>query len=165
MKISIHTALAAALLIGLSAYSTPNCSAKTSPPAASAKTSTVTKAQIRALFNHWNAALATGNPKAVVALYAPDSVLLPTVSNKPRTTRAGLLDYFKHFLMNKPHGEIDKSFVRIYGNTAVDSGLYTFTFKNGSKVHARFTYVYHKQPDGKWLIVEHHSSALPEKVK
>jgi hypothetical protein len=48
-------------------------------------------------------------------------------------------------------------------NSAVDAGLYTFTFgSTGAVVHARYTYTYHW--DGsQWLITSHHSSAMPEK--
>jgi hypothetical protein len=42
--------------------------------------------QIAALFDRWNASLQTGDPKMVVANYAVKSILLPTVSNKPRLT-------------------------------------------------------------------------------
>ncbi len=44
--------------------------------------------EVAALFATWNAALATGNPHEVADLYAPDSVLLPTVSNEVRLARA-----------------------------------------------------------------------------
>lgn len=37
---------------------------------------------IKAQFTRWNSALATLDPKNVAALYAPDGVLLPTVSNQ-----------------------------------------------------------------------------------
>ncbi|NDE88126.1 MAG: hypothetical protein EB048_11155, partial [Gammaproteobacteria bacterium] len=49
-------------------------------------------------------------------------------------------------------------------NSAIDAGIYTFTFGDGRKVQARFTYTYGW--DGKqWLITSHHSSAMPEPVK
>ena len=37
---------------------------------------------IAALFDEWNAALATKDPETVANLYAHDAVLLPTVSNE-----------------------------------------------------------------------------------
>ena len=46
-------------------------------------------AEVAAQFDRWNAALATGDPEQVASLYAPDGVLLPTVSNKVRTDHAG----------------------------------------------------------------------------
>ncbi len=43
------------------------------------------------------------------------------------------------------------------------AGLYTFTFKDGSKVPARFSYVFVRR-NGKWLIADHHSSLMPERA-
>ena len=117
--------------------------------------------EIIALFDQWNNALKTGNPKEVAALYATDAILLPTVSNKVRHNREEIEDYFVHFLAKGPVGKIDESNVRIFGDIAINSGVYTFTFADGASVQARFTYVY-RQVDGEWLILEHHSSAMPE---
>jgi uncharacterized protein (TIGR02246 family) len=115
------------------------------------------------LFDRWNRSLQTGDPHQVVANYAEHSVLLPTVSNKPRLTPAEKEDYFQHFLENKPQGVINSRTIEIGCNSAVDAGLYTFTFgTTGAQVKARYTYTY--KWDGKqWLITSHHSSAMPEK--
>ena len=40
-------------------------------------------------FERWNQALQTGDPEIVASMYAPDGVLLPTVSNQVRTDHAG----------------------------------------------------------------------------
>jgi len=120
---------------------------------------------IVALFETWNAALQTGNPEAVADLYAQDAVLLPTVSNRVRYDRAGIIDYFEHFLAYRPSGVIEENKVRIKGNLAINSGIYAFTLHQGDEINivrARFTYVYEWRGD-QWLIVEHHSSTLPEK--
>ena len=64
------------------------------------------------------------------------------------------------FLSKRPVGKIDESNVRIYDQLAINSGSYTFAFKDGSSVQARFTFVY--QWDGEsWMIIEHHSSKMP----
>jgi uncharacterized protein (TIGR02246 family) len=119
--------------------------------------------EIAALFDRWNQSLQTGDPHAVVANYAEHSILLPTVSNKPRLTPAEKEDYFQHFLENRPFGKIDLRFVEIGCNSAVDAGLYTFTFaKTGDVVKARYSYTY-RWDGSKWLITSHHSSAMPEK--
>ncbi|HEY3048295.1 MAG TPA: SgcJ/EcaC family oxidoreductase [Polaromonas sp.] len=119
--------------------------------------------EIAALFDRWNDSLKTGDPHKVVANYAARSVLLPTVSNKPRLTPEEKEDYFHHFLENKPVGQIDSRTIEIGCTTAVDSGLYTFTFsKTGAQVKARYTYTY-KWDGTTWLITSHHSSAMPEK--
>ena len=115
------------------------------------------------MFDRWNQSLQTGDPHQVVANYAERSVLLATVSNKPRLSAADKEDYFKYFLQNKPVGKIDSRTIELGCNTAVDAGLYTFTFgATGAQVKARYTYTY--KWDGKqWLITSHHSSAMPEK--
>lgn len=118
--------------------------------------------QIAGLFDRWNASLQTGEPKKVVANYADKSILLPTVSNKPRLTAEEKEDYFEHFLHNKPVGTIDSRTIEIDCNTAVDAGLYTFKFGDGREVKARYTFTY-KWTGKQWLITSHHSSAMPEK--
>ena len=119
--------------------------------------------EIASLFEGWNAALATGNPGNVVARYAENSILLPTVSNVPRLTPAAREDYFKMFLKSKPQGKIDSRLIQIGCNSAIDAGIYTFTFGDGRKVQARFSYTYGW--DGQqWLITSHHSSAMPEQT-
>ncbi|GLS28177.1 SgcJ/EcaC family oxidoreductase [Marinibactrum halimedae] len=119
-------------------------------------------AAIEALFDRWNASLQTGDPKAVVKNYAERSILLPTVSNVPRLTAEEKEDYFVHFLTNEPSGVIDMRQITMNGDLAIDSGLYTFTFgKTGQKVKARYSFAY-QNIDGEWLIVSHHSSAMPE---
>jgi uncharacterized protein (TIGR02246 family) len=116
---------------------------------------------IASLFQLWNDALQTREPKSVVALYASDAILLPTVSNQVRHNHEEIEDYFKGFLAKGPVGAIDESNVRIYGDVAINSGVYTFTLDDGSKVPARFTFVYQWNGE-QWLIIEHHSSQMPE---
>ncbi|SMQ17866.1 conserved hypothetical protein [Streptomyces sp. Ag82_O1-12] len=128
----------------------------------------VTKAQVLGLFDRWNAALQTGDPKKVADLYAKDAVLLPTVSNQVRTDRAAIVDYFERFLRNKPVGTKVESVVNVLDrDTVIDTGVYEFTLTDHgtgekSTVKARYTYAYEKQPNGTWLIVNHHSSKMPQ---
>ncbi|MGI5377052.1 SgcJ/EcaC family oxidoreductase [Streptomyces sp. CA-251387] len=123
--------------------------------------------QIAGLFDNWNRALQTGDPQKVADLYASDAVLLPTVSNKVRADRAAVVDYFEHFLANKPVGKKIESHVNVLdANSALDAGVYQFTLtdpETGEKnvVKARYTYEYEKR-NGEWLIVNHHSSKMPE---
>ncbi len=126
---------------------------------------TVTKDQVAALFNRWNAALLTKNPDEVVKNYAADAVLLPTVSNKPRTNPAEIRDYFEHFVQKSPKGAINTRTIHLGCNDAYDVGTYTFTVTGtdgkSAQVAARYSFIYELR-DGKWLIVHHHSSAMPE---
>ncbi|MFC8350255.1 SgcJ/EcaC family oxidoreductase [Streptomyces sp. NPDC057280] len=124
-------------------------------------------AEIAALFDGWNAALKTGDPEVVADRYAKDAVLLPTVSNKVRTDHAGIVDYFEHFLKNKPVGKKVETHINVLdSDSALDAGVYEFTLTDpdtGAKrlVKARYTYEYEKR-GGTWKIVNHHSSVMPE---
>lgn len=116
---------------------------------------------ILSLFDQWNSALKTGDPKQVTALYDDEAILLPTVSNQVRRDSGEIEDYFAHFLTKGPQGKIDQANVRLFADLAINSGVYTFSFSDGSSVQARFTFVY--RWNGKaWNIIEHHSSKMPE---
>ena len=121
--------------------------------------------EIAGLFDQWNAALATGDPEKVADLYAPNAVLLPTLSNQVRTNRAEIVNYFTHFLQSKPRGTIDREIITVIDpQIAINAGTYTFTLTQDGQpqnVQARYTFVYQKE-NGTWLIVNHHSSKMPE---
>ena len=154
----MKSVLGVLVVIGVAA-----CASAPSPSARTEACKDSDEREIAALFDRWNRSLQTGDPHKVVANYAERSILLPTVSNKPRLTAAEKEDYFHHFLENKPVGRIDSRSVEIGCNSAVDAGLYTFTFgTTGAQVKARYTYTY-KWDGSQWLITSHHSSAMPEK--
>ena len=113
------------------------------------------------LFDEWNNALKSGDPEQVVALYGKNAVLLPTMSNQVRHNYEEIKDYFVHFLKKGPTGSIDEANIRKYDQILINSGLYTFTFNNGSSAQARFTFVYQLNGE-RWEIIEHHSSLMPE---
>jgi uncharacterized protein (TIGR02246 family) len=122
----------------------------------------ITKEEVRALFNLWNDALATLDPKEVAGRYSKDGCLLPTMSDTPRNDSNGIVDYFTSFLKNKPQGEILNGEIFIGTNWAQDAGVYEFTMgATGAKVKGRYTFVYVFE-DGKWMISQHHSSMMPE---
>lgn len=115
------------------------------------------------LFERWNDALKSGDAGRVTACYADDAVLLPTVSNVPRTNHAEIRDYFEHFLQKRPQGTINQRNVKIGCNKITDAGIYTFRVIDQGKIKevpARYTFVYENR-DGRWLIVHHHSSVMP----
>ena len=117
--------------------------------------------EIIALFDEWNDALKTGDPRKVTSLYEVNAILLPTVSNKVRHNHQEIENYFVDFLAKGPAGELDESNVSIFGDLAMNSGVYTFSFKDGASVQARFTFVYRNNGE-RWQIVTHHSSKMPE---
>jgi uncharacterized protein (TIGR02246 family) len=129
---------------------------------------------VKALFVRWNEALQDPSAAKVVALYANDATLLPTVENGPYTaedgpyTKAnGLKEYFVHFVERKPVATIDetKRFIKIGCNIAYDIGLYSFEVNgenttNRETIRARYTFIY-KWDGRRWLIAHHHSSEEP----
>ena len=122
--------------------------------------------KIAALFEEWNNALQSGDPDGVTHLYAFNAVLLPTLSNRVRHGHAEIRDYFQGLVAKGPTGvRLEQSNIRTYNDTAINSGTYVFEFSPAGRepfsLRARFTFVYHWFGD-RWLIVEHHSSMMPE---
>ena len=143
----------------------PAKSAPAKPAPAKSDCIAVDKAAISALFDAWNLSLASLDPDVVSQRYWSDAVLLPTVSNTPRTNTPMIRDYFVHFLEKRPRGRIDSRTIQLGCNVAIDMGTYTFSVMAPtgaiSEVAARYTFVY-SYHDGAWKILHHHSSAMPE---
>lgn len=55
--------------------------------------------------------------------------------------------------------------VRVHGDIALQAGDYTFAWQGADgatvEVKARYTFGYRREKDG-WIIIEHHSSAMPK---
>jgi uncharacterized protein (TIGR02246 family) len=123
----------------------------------------ITKQEVQKLFRKWNDALKTLNTGEVLKLYSPDAILLPTLSGRVRHNHEEIGDYFDLFLKMSPTSRIFEENIRIFDEVAINSGIYVFTvIQMGKSVEmpVRFTFVYKKFGEG-WLIVEHHSSAMP----
>lgn len=86
-------------------------------------TDSISEEEVRSLFTLWNDALATGNSKLVAKRYASDAVLLPTVSDTPRTDFASIKDYFDAFLTKQPQGVITDGNIRIGNGWCSDTGI------------------------------------------
>jgi uncharacterized protein (TIGR02246 family) len=126
----------------------------------------VSKGTIEAQFTRFNDSWQTHDPGKVTALFSPDAVLLPTVSNKPRTTHAEIRDYFDHFLVSRPIAKLDTSAIRIDCNSASRVGTWTIALTDPkthkkTDVHARYSFVY-EFDQGQWWIKHLHSSLMPE---
>lgn len=124
------------------------------------------QAEIEGRFQLFMDAWASGDADAVTATFTAEPVLLPTVSNTPRTTPAGVRDYFVGFLRNRPVARIVTSTVEIDCRTASRVGLWTVTLTDpatGQKrdVQARYSFIYRFE-DGAWKIDHLHSSMMPE---
>lgn len=128
-------------------------------------TSEADEGRVLGLLERWIAAVRTGETAKVSALYADDAVLHGTVSPMLRDSDEDINRYFRIFL-RLPHLDATHSddHVRIIGDVAIASGYYTFFHEKDEvmqSIPARYTFVWQKQDDGTWKIIEHHSSALP----
>jgi uncharacterized protein (TIGR02246 family) len=136
-----------------------------SPLMAAESCATLDPKAVAALFDDWNFSLSSLEASQVVQRYWPNAVLLPTVSNTPRTNAAMIGDYFEHFVAKRPRGRIDTRTIQGGCNVAMDVGTYTFSLMDDkgvtSEVAARYTFIYQYR-DGAWKILHHHSSAMPE---
>jgi uncharacterized protein (TIGR02246 family) len=117
----------------------------------------------------WARALGEDDPDKVLPLYSEDAVLWGTLSPTVRADRAALRDYFVTAFKVLPGLKVafGDQLIRVYGNTAVNTGYYTFTYtRDGEikKLPARYSFTYVKSGDT-WLIVDHHSSAMPPAPK
>ena len=123
------------------------------------------KEEVAATTLAWGQALGEDDPEKVLPFYTDDAVLWGTLSPTVRSDRAALRDYFVTAFKVLP--ELKVSFgdqlIRVYGNTAVNTGYYTFSYaKDGEtkSLPARYSFTYVKNGE-RWLIVDHHSSVMP----
>lgn len=125
------------------------------------------KAEVAAATSAWGQALA--DPEKVSSLYSDEAVLWGTMSPTIRSGRAAVRDYFAGAAKALPDLKVTfgDQMIRVYGNAAVNSGYYTFSWvKDGEtkSLPARYSFTYVKDGD-RWLLVDHHSSALPSPPK
>jgi hypothetical protein len=76
-----------------------------------------------------------------------------------------LRDYFVAAFKVLPSLKVTfgEQLIRVYGNTAVNTGYYTFSYtKDGEPrtLPARYSLTFVKEGES-WMIVDHHSSAMP----
>jgi hypothetical protein len=92
------------------------------------------KDEVEAAAAAWGQALGEDDPDKVLPFYASDAVLWGTVSPKLRSDPAALRDYFvgAFKVLSGLKVAFGDHLIRVYGNTAINTGYYTFTFvQNG----------------------------------
>lgn len=122
------------------------------------------RADVEAATAKWLDAFNRKDSAGIVALYAPDAVFFGTSSPALRDTPELVRDYFKSLpSLGDSAITVEEHRVQVFGKVAINTGFYTRTaMQDGKAVRspARFTFVYEKRGE-EWLIVNHHSSALP----
>jgi uncharacterized protein (TIGR02246 family) len=127
------------------------------------------KEDVGAATTKWAEAFSENSVEKIVALYAKDAVFWGTASPTVRADPVAIRAYYEGTFKAVPGAKasLGNQLIRIYGNTAVNTGYYSFSFvKDGEtkSIPARFSFTYVK--DGQnWAIVDHHSSAMPSPPK
>jgi hypothetical protein len=127
------------------------------------------KEAVAGAVDRWTTVLAENNPDTIVALYSKDAVLWGTLSPTVRSDPAALKAYFVAAFQALPKLTVKfgDQLIRVYGDTAVNTGYYTFSFtKDGEtkSLPARYSLTYVKEGND-CKIVDHHSSAMPAPPK
>jgi hypothetical protein len=119
---------------------------------------------IEKITQQWASDLSSNNPQKIASLYESGALLYATFQNQLDTPK-GIEGYFTKLMKHKDLAvKFGKQNIRMFGDTALNSGFYVFSYtENGKvvKINARYTFVFAHSADG-WKIVEHHSSVLPE---
>jgi uncharacterized protein (TIGR02246 family) len=117
----------------------------------------------------WAHALGQDDPDRALPFYSEDAVLWGTLSPTVRADQAALRDYFVNAFKALPGLKVafGDQLIRVYGGTAVNTGYYTFSYVRDGETKnwpARYSFTYVKNGE-RWLIVDHHSSAMPSPPK
>ena len=127
------------------------------------------KEDVAAATAKWADVFVLDDPDPILALYDMEAVLWGTLSPTRRDDPAAIRDYFVKAFKALPGHTVTfgDQYIRIYGDTAINTGYYIFSFmKDGETkaLAARYSFVYVKR-NGEWKIVDHHSSATPAPPK
>lgn len=135
-------------------------------PASAASAASGEVAEIKGSLQRWIEAFNLRNPAQICALYDPEAVLWGTTAQALITSPDGLRQYFEgHCAALTPLTvTLTDQRVRVFGDVAVNSGSYTLatiTQEQPIRMPARFSFTY-RRTGGDWLIVDHHSSWVPD---
>ncbi len=142
--------VALAVVAGIAAAATPQMPAR----------------DVEAVITQWAEAFATLDGAKSVAVYADDARLWGTIAQEPAVGHDAIRAYFDSGRQRAKarHVVIGAHATRVYGTTAVSSGRYDFhsVLHDGTSTvrRARFSLTF-VQRDGRWQIVDHHSSEVP----
>lgn len=112
----------------------------------------------------WEEYLNSANLNNLVDLYAHDAVLWGTFSNVIRNKSDLIREYFQDLFKKRDiKVSFNDSYNRVYEDMHLYSGTYKFSYIDQKLkiINARYTFVVCKDSNGKYKIVEHHSSVIP----
>src|SRR3990170_6438763 len=161
LSMSFHQAIKPSLLVAsLSALAACN-----QQPAAPPQPAAVpTEAEAAAIVDGAEAAWTSADTGKIMAAYKEGGVWFDPVAVEPsadRTTQTTWTDGFTAMKLTEK-SIANKNVQVLDDDTIVSSGIATLkSGAAGEPVTFRYSNVYQKQPDGKWLVVHEHLSATP----
>lgn len=112
----------------------------------------------------WETAVESGSIDKIMSLYDKEAIMFSVFAVKPLETPKALRDYYKKVVANPDiNVNVTESHPRQFGNVAINSGLYTLSYTQDGEtvtIPSRFSFTYLLK-DGKWMIMDHHSSKVP----
>jgi len=119
---------------------------------------------VQMALSQWKAAVESGSIDNIMSLYESEAIMISTFAQAPMTKRADIIGYYKKVVVNPDiKVEVKESHPRIFGTMAINTGRYILNYTQDGEpvsIPARFSFTYILK-DGKWLIVDHHSSKMP----
>jgi uncharacterized protein (TIGR02246 family) len=113
----------------------------------------------------WVDAYNSRDAARISALYAEDALFWGTRSTAIASRPEQIAAYFQQSVRNPNlRVAVNEQLVRLYDRVGISAGVYTVTdLKDGREVATpgRFTFLFEKRA-GKWVIVHHHSSRMPQ---
>lgn len=116
------------------------------------------------LLRKWETCLNNGDLDGIVDLYTNNAVLWGTFSDIIRDDHGLIREYFEVlFLKENLKVKFGATNLRKFGEAAIYSGEYEFSYQDEEEVRcpARFSFVFYKDQDGQYRIIDHHSSLVP----
>lgn len=112
-----------------------------------------------------HAAYVGGDAQKIMDLYAPGAIVFDPAHREPSNDRAMQTRWAADFVLMKPADMVSKPVIQPLGpDSFIASGIAAFTAQvngNRSLLHSRYSQVFQRQPDGRWLIVHEHMSIPP----
>lgn len=144
-------------------------SKESSPLAATASPRPLSALEAERIVGDAYASFTSGDAIQIMAHYAPGAIVLDAGHNAPSNDRSMITKWTADFALMKPSDlTTSPHMVQVLnGETIISSGIAAFLADVGGRrqrVSVRYTHVFERQRDGRWLIVNEHNSLSPEPV-
>ena len=162
----------ATLTIALLALAVAGCDASTrvgNGVGAASNGRALTAQEADKIVNDAYASFTSGDAMRMMAHYAPDAVVIDAANNQPTLDRTTITKWTADFAAMKPSDLVaNPRMVQSFNDDMiVSSGIAAFLADVGGRrqrVSVRYTHVFARQADGRWLIVAEHNSIPPQPV-